>query len=227
MFVACKHTPLTTEDVTEVTPATGGNGGPGGSSGIACDPDTVYFNNTILPLFVSNCAKSGCHDAASAQEGIILDSYANIINTGEIEPFDPDGGHIVDVITENDPDKIMPQPPNQPLSQQQINQIVQWINQGAQNNFCNACDTGNVTFSGKVKPILDLKCVGCHNNSIANGSVNLSTHAGVHAVALSGQLYGAISHTPGYSFMPKNSSQLPQCEIDAIKIWIDSGAPAN
>ena len=45
---------------------------PGGTNG-------VCFQNQILPLFQSNCAKSGCHDAASQLDGYVFDSYANIV----------------------------------------------------------------------------------------------------------------------------------------------------
>ena len=54
-----------------------------------CDPDTVYFQNTILPLVVSSCATTGCHDKNSHRDGIILTDYSSIIRTGEIKPGDP------------------------------------------------------------------------------------------------------------------------------------------
>lgn len=229
---ACKHSPLTTEDIADAvnnmdTTSTGGGGGNGGNYGIPCDPDSVYFQNTILPLFVSNCAKSGCHDVATAQEGIILNSYANIMASGEIQPGDASEGDIMEVIMENDPDKVMPPPPNQTLSPQQINMMAQWINQGAQNNYCDACDTSNVTYAGKIRPLLDGKCVGCHNNTLASSDVNLSNYSGVQTVALNGRLYGAVSHTAGYFAMPQGGAQLPACEIAAIRIWIQSGAINN
>ena len=45
----------------------------------SCDPDTVYFQNTILPLVVSSCVTVGCHDQASHKDGVILTDYAYII----------------------------------------------------------------------------------------------------------------------------------------------------
>src|SRR5690349_2132712 len=41
--------------------------------GTPCDPNVVYFEMSILPLLKSNCAKSGCHDAITHEEGIVLD----------------------------------------------------------------------------------------------------------------------------------------------------------
>ena len=37
-----------------------------------CNPDTVYFQNTILPLVVSSCATTGCHDQKSHKDGVVL-----------------------------------------------------------------------------------------------------------------------------------------------------------
>ena len=54
-----------------------------------CDPDTVYFGNSILPLVVSSCATTGCHNERSHRDGIILTDYNTILTTGKIKPGDP------------------------------------------------------------------------------------------------------------------------------------------
>lgn len=54
-----------------------------------CDPDTVYFQNEVLPIIQSSCAKSGCHDAATQAEGVYLGNYASIMNTGHVTPGNP------------------------------------------------------------------------------------------------------------------------------------------
>lgn len=223
----CKHEPI----LPATDPATVGNGNGGGGNGgseIQCDPDSTYFQNEVLPLFVSNCAKSGCHDAATHEEGFIFNSYASIMNSGEIQPGNPTEGDIMEVITETDPDKVMPPPPNDPLTAAQINIISNWISQGAQNNACaGECDTTNVTFSGTIFPLLQAKCIGCHNNNTTSGNVNLSTHAGAQVVALNGKLLGAVNHDNGYKPMPPSGNKLPSCEIAEIRIWIEDGAPNN
>jgi uncharacterized membrane protein len=193
-----------------------------------CDPSIVYFQNDVLPIFTSNCAKSGCHDAASAQKGVILDNYASIMNSGVVKPNNAADSDIIEVINETDPDDVMPPPPNAKLTQQQIATITNWINQGAQNTVCTiSCDTSNVTYSGAVRTIVQTNCVGCHSGSSASGSIDLSTHAGLSAVAANGKLYGAINHLPGFSPMPKGTNKLSDCSIRTIKIWIDSGSPNN
>jgi hypothetical protein len=55
------------------------------ATGTPCDPAVVYFEKDVLPILTSNCAYSGCHNAASAKDGIVLDNYANVIRTGKIK----------------------------------------------------------------------------------------------------------------------------------------------
>jgi hypothetical protein len=66
--------------------------------GIPCDPDTIYFQNTILPLLQSSCGVSGCHDPGTASDGIILTSYDDIINSGVIKLNDPAGSDLYEVL---------------------------------------------------------------------------------------------------------------------------------
>jgi hypothetical protein len=238
LFQSCAHDPI-------VDPSDPDNpGGPGtidttenpidtSSNGVPCDPSIVYFNTEVLPILLSNCAKSGCHDAITHQEGIILDSYENVMNSEEdvVDPFDLDDSDMYEVITEDDSDKRMPPPPNQRLTADQISTIRQWIQQGAQNLTCDentgACETENISYSGFVAPLLTNTCVGCHSGGSPSGGITLNTHAGVQAVALNGRLFGAISHASGFQPMPRGGNKLSQCTIDKIKGWIDDGAPNN
>jgi len=227
---SCKHEPqiLPIPNQTSETGGTG-NGNWNGNQGSTCSPDSVYFQKSILPLIVSNCAKSGCHDAASHKDGIVLASYTNIMNHGDIRPGRPSNSDLIEVITENDPDKIMPPPPAAPMSQADINLLTTWINQGALNNNCSDgnCDTSSVTYSGTITPILQSKCVGCHNNTLQSGLVNLIGYANVKVYAQSGSLLGSIQHANGYFPMPKGGTQLSECEIASVRTWIRNGAINN
>src|SRR5687768_658140 len=168
--------------------------------GTPCDANLVYFYMVILPILKSNCAKSGCHDAITHQEGIILDSYENVMGSDDVvKPYDLEGSEMFEKITESDQDDIMPPPPNQRLNAEQISLIAKWILQGAQDLQCdpeggNGCNTTNVTFSGFVSPLLTTNCVGCHSGGAPSGGISLNTYEGVRAVALNGRLFGAISH---------------------------------
>jgi hypothetical protein len=150
------------------------------------------------------------------------------MSSGEIEAGDPTEGDIMEVITESDPDKIMPPPPNNPLTPQQINIISNWISEGAKNNSCiGECDTTNVTYALTIAPLLQAKCTGCHNANTTSGGVNLSNHAGAQQQALNGKLLAVVNHEPGNSPMPKGGAKLPACEIDELRIWVSDGAPNN
>jgi len=94
------------------------------------------------------------------------------------------------------------------------------------------CDTTNVTYSGTIFPIISGDCISCHSGSVPQGNVLLEDYTTISAAAAIpagqyGSLYGAISHDPGNSPMPKNGTQLSDCKIKQVKIWIDAGAPDN
>jgi hypothetical protein len=90
------------------------------------------------------------------------------------------------------------------------------------------CDTTNVTYSGKVVPILANNCLSCHSNAMAasaGGNISLENFADVSAQAAS--ISAAINHTGPLSPMPKNSSKLKACSISTFDIWVRNGKPNN
>lgn len=198
------------------------------TTGIPCDPDTAYFQNDILPIFISNCAKPGCHDAQTHEEGLILDSYENIMASGDIDPGDPGNSKIFEVLVDNEPDDRMPPPPNAPLTSDQIALIYKWILQGALNNYCGGgeCDTLSTTFSGTVFPIIQTNCIGCHSGPVISGGVDLSDYNNIYTHVVNGSLYGSVNQLPGYTAMPLGS-RLSDCDINKINFWINDGAPNN
>jgi hypothetical protein len=231
-FYACQHEPVETINGNNG----GGNGNGNGNNSLPpCDPDTVYFEQDILPLFISNCTMSGCHNSSTHAEGIDLSSYAAVMSSNVLTPGQAWNSDLVEAITETDPNKIMPPPPMPPMPASQINLIKKWINQGALNLKCdNGCDTTNVTYNGTIKPLLQNSCTGCHNTSSPGGGYNLTNYAddavgnfGVQSSALNGSLSGSVNYTGTWSHMPKGGSKLPQCQLDQIRIWVDAGAPNN
>jgi hypothetical protein len=208
----------------------GGTGNGGGSGGGTGGTTTFTFDSTILPIFQQNCATSGCHDANTAEKDYVLDSYANIVRKG-IDAGDADGSKIYRFITETDPQKIMPPPPKAPLSATQIALIKQWIDAGATQTWTTGTSTGcnltNITYSGNIKPIINANCISCHSGSNPSGGLDYTTHAGLSAVATSGQLVGAINHAAGFSPMPRGAAKLDACTIQQITKWVNDGAPNN
>ena len=198
-------------------------------NGMPCDPDVVYFEKDVLPLFLGNCAFSGCHDAATASDGVVLDNYDDIINTGEIKAFDLNESKVYEVITEDDEDKVMP--PGDKLDNELINLIATWILQGAENLDCDEemepCDTVDVSYSGFVADVFQMHCNGCHGTGVANGGVITDNYNDVKEAVDSGRLFGALNWDDGFSNMPQGQDQLDQCILDKIKSWIDAGAENN
>ncbi len=196
--------------------------------GTPCDPAVIYFEKDILPILLGNCAIAGCHNSAAANDGVILDSYENVIKTAKVKPFDLSDSKLYKVITENDPDKIMP--PTGKMDNNKISLISQWLLQGAKNLDCDEvsnCVTENTTYSGYVKGVFSTSCNGCHNTSSSFGGVILDTYAGVKSVVNTGRLYGAINWSQGFQRMPQGQSQLDSCKIAKVKKWLDEGAQNN
>lgn len=219
LIISCKHElPLPIDDGTggAVTPP---------STGPACSPDSVYFQNTLLPLLTSNCAMSGCHDVTTHKEGLILNNYTGIMRI--VRAGNASGSKLVSICTTTNNGDVMPPPPAARLTTVQIDLIKKWINQGAINNTCASCDTATFTYSAAVKTILGNKCVGCHTGASAGGGVDLSTYNGVKASATAGTLLGSIQQKAGYKVMPQGGAKLPDCEITQIQKWIAAGALNN
>ncbi len=191
-----------------------------------CDPDTVYFENDILPLVVSTCGTTGCHDEDSHKDGVILTDYSSIIRTGEIKAGDPDDSEFFETLTD-DGDDLMPPPPNDPWNSDQIGMMRQWISQGAHDNACSdGCDTTNVTFSGQIWPMMESYCTGCHSPSAPGGGIVIDGYEDMVALAGNGSLMGSILYDEGYAPMPTNQ-MLSDCNISLLQKWIDDGLQDN
>ncbi|MFT5724350.1 MAG: hypothetical protein ACI9JN_001469 [Bacteroidia bacterium] len=219
---SCKHDPddTITPRVTDTTDTTRG------TNADTCSLDTVYFVNDILPILSSNCAQSGCHDAITHEDDVILTDYDNIIKSDRIRIGDASESDLYQVLLKSDPKKIMPPPPAT-LTPEQINAIRIWINQGAKNNECsNVCDTSNVTFSMNVWPIIDATCRGCHAGSAASGGVKITNYNQLKAIVDNGNLENVLSRNGPKSPMPPGGP-LQKCASDQIRIWIAEGAKDN
>jgi hypothetical protein len=212
MMASCKHElPVNPNPVVTPTTDTG-----------------ICFDRDILPIFISGCAKAGCHDANSAQEGYKLTDYSNIVKKGVVAG-NPSESKLYKVIIETSADKRMPQPPNPALTAAQQEMIRRWIAEGAKNTTgCTvACDSNNYKYSTAIKPLLDKYCNGCHNSQAPSGGYVLDVYDEVKKLALYGNLLGAIKHEFGYSAMPQGGAKLSDCEIAQVQKWIADGVPNN
>lgn len=237
-MTGCKHEPI--EPLTNNNGGGGnGGGGGGGGTGIPCDTNVVYFDQQVLPLLITYCTRvNGCHNAGTAEEGIILDSYANVTSTA-VDTLDPFGGafdgDFWEKISETNPEDtmdIMPPLGEPQMSPDQIALINKWLTQGAQNLHCDeglsGCDSVNVGYTADIKPIMDAKCINCHTTATSqNKYVSLAGYTGTAAVAATGQLLGSVMHANGYTSMPLGGSWISPCEIAKIRSWVNNGYPNN
>lgn len=116
----------------------GGSDGTNNNGGTEIGTDPTFTN--VLQIFESSCAGASCHINTSTN-GVRLDTYENVMNSrgaqyGElvVQPEDAEGSPLVDKIEPNPQFGVrMPQTGNY-LSDERIDQIKTWINEGAKNN---------------------------------------------------------------------------------------------
>ena len=226
ILVACQHHP---DEIIVDNTGNGGGGGGGNPDPVnldPCDPDTVYFQNDILPLLVSSCAQPDCHDAITHEDGVRLYDYSHIMQ--QVVPGNLNASDLVDAIYETGGDMMPPANSGGPLSQEQKDMIETWILQGALNNSCTPdCDPTAFTYATTIQPMIDNYCTGCHSGTNPDGGLALVTYADISGSALDGSLMSSLTATNGYTLMPYLSNALVQCKIDQVQAWIDAGAPNN
>jgi hypothetical protein len=195
--------------------------------GIPCSPDSVYFERDILPVLTQNCAYSGCHNAITHADDVVLDSYANAKK--EVKVGNASQSELYKVIISTAANKVMPPPPAAKLPAASIALIKKWIDQGAKDLKCDdkpICDTINVSYNNFVKPSL-AACVTCHKTGRDFGGINLESYETVKASIAFGKLLGSIRWTDGFLPMPLEGTKLPDCTIRKISAWVEQGAKNN
>ena len=99
--------------------------------------EKIDFNTQIRPILSENCY--ACHgpDEATIEGGLRLDVREDALRGGDsgkaIVPGDAAASHMLERITEKDPDEIMPPPDKkEALNSAQIALLKQWIEEGAE-----------------------------------------------------------------------------------------------
>ncbi len=183
-------------------------------------PNTC-FQEDVLPIFITKCNYSGCHNAQDHKEGYDLSTYDGImkgVTAGK--PFQSE------VFTQIRTGEMPPSHYEQ-LSQLERSTIKSWIKSGAENTSnCYSCDT-NSTYTERIRPMMQKWCVTCHTSGNAGGGYDLSTYTGLALAVSNNRLLGCMNQESGYSAMPKNSGPISTCDIQAIEKWISKGYPEN
>lgn len=187
------------------------------------------FQDSVLPILINNCGTSGCHDNITHKERINVMSYADVMTSRRgdfVRAGQPNESELYKVLFESGED-MMPPADHRRLTPDEISKIRRWIAEGAKDEDCGpkpTCDTVNVTFAADVKPMIDLRCSGCHSPSVRSGGVDLSTQANVEAVGRTGKLLGSITRASGFKAMPPSASaRVSDCEVAKVRAWITGG----
>ena len=178
------------------------------------------FTRDILPVIISRCASTLCHDAVSHREGYNYTTYSGIISS--VAAGNPGSSRLYRVITGGGESK-MPPSGSPPLTTAEIDSIGKWIGYGALNENCGeVCDTINpVTFSGTIFPIIQTSCLGCHSGTAPSGNVLLASYSNISTIASNGTLINSLKGT-GVPQMPVGST-FSACRIRQFEIWIKNG----
>lgn len=104
-------------------------------------PTDVSYAEDIEPIFHDSCAGAGCH-IDEETNGVELTTYDDVMSSegdqyGEaiVDPGNPDGSPLVDKISSDDPEFGDRMPADgEYLSDQEINLIRDWIDEGAEDN---------------------------------------------------------------------------------------------
>ncbi len=207
----CEHDPINPVDPNPTDTAS------------PCDPGTVDFKNEVLPLITSKCAMPGCHNSPNGEDGVVLDSYAQIRK--EVSPGNLNNSELWEAITETDPDKMMPPPGYPQLTPAEKELIKKWIQQGAKETDCagNVCDTAAAPSFAEANAIIQAQCIGCHAYPNVNGNVQLDSYVGIKIAVENNNLLGALKGV-GSSQMPP-SGAMNACNQRKIARWVAAGMP--
>lgn len=202
-----------------VCPDAGGNGGDPYVNPRAC------FTRDILPVLVSRCASTGCHDAVTHKEGYIFTSFSTTRTA--VVPGNPGQSKLYEVITQASGEEKMPPAGSAQLTLTEIDSIRKWISYGALDENCGeVCDTINpVTFSGTIWPVIQTTCLGCHSGASPSGNVSLGSWAAVAVPASNGLLMQSLKGAGVPKMPPAGNFSL--CRIRQFEIWVSNGYPNN
>ncbi len=94
----------------------------------------ISFNKIVLPILETNCAKSGCHVPGGQTPDLTsANAYNDLTGLGYVSPDDslaPAQSILYQKLTAGS----KPMPPSGKLSAYNLNLILTWIKQGAQND---------------------------------------------------------------------------------------------
>jgi len=208
------------ENTTCSTPVTGTTSGTGSKTPIV-QADQVCFQRDILPVLLSSCGTTNCHNQTTHKEGYTITSYATVMSN-LVKAGSPATSELYTVVKNNK----MPPSPYAVLSSAAKDSIFNWIKNGALNNVCtSSCDTtGVITYQNQIATLISNNCISCHSGSGASKGILLDTYATVKVQLDNGKLLAAVK---GTSIQMPPGSSITSCELREIELWKTNGAIQN
>ena len=80
----------------------------------------------------------------------------------------------------------------------------------------------DISYSKDIKPIIEAKCIRCHNDNYKAG-YNFKKIESLKRAGTNGKLIGSIKHIKGFHKMPRMDKKLDQVQIDKIDTWVKNG----
>lgn len=85
-------------------------------------------------------------------------------------------------------------------------------------------NTEIVTYTQKIKPIIDNHCINCHSANNPSANLRLDTYDNTRNAVLNKNLIERIQYTQGDPLMmPQNGNRLPQNNINLFIEWQNEG----
>lgn len=105
-------------------------------SSFAYADETILFERDIQPIFEMNCI--GCHSVNDPQAGLTLLDHDAVMKGGlsgkVVIPGDSGKSKLYQLVAQVDKNAVMPPKPLLPLSDEEVEKIKTWIDQGAQSS---------------------------------------------------------------------------------------------
>lgn len=199
--------------------------------------EPISFHNDIRPIFENSCLE--CHGPEKQKADFRVDEYETLLKGGESEipavvPGDLVESLMVELInTDYEEEKMPPEGKADPLTDEQIALIEQWISEGA---IWEEKPEPTVDFVADIQPIFEANCFKCHGPDLQESKLRLDMRASLIKGGDSGsaaiipgkpeesELLKRIHSDDKEIRMPRDAEPLPNEDRTLIETWIAEGA---
>jgi len=191
--------------------------------------DAALLERKAMSILSGRCVS--CHNPQIAEGGIENITDINyLLYYRLVIPGQPEISDLISVIKEGT------MPPGQPLRNDELEALNQWILSGLVDESGGVGLPGGggvleARYSSIQTRIFNIRCVSCHSGANPPDGINLTAYAGARAVVTPGNAANSrlmlALRRPGADFMPRNGTRLSAEELTRMDEWINGGALDN